>query len=443
MSSLRPLRWKEGMFLRPHHMQQHDLFLESRDVAYLQGLEHYGWGLIGLEIQEDSLNNFVLAVKSLRAVFPDGTLVDVPGNARLPSRTLDKNAVEAGLPLNITVGVRRLEGRRPQAPEDGGAAGEARFAAVTEEVYDLDAGRDPTTLEQLEYDLRFFVGEEPTHGYETLPVARLAFTGNPGRPIQPSPGFAPPALVLSAAQALQQSTRAVVERLATVLRKKGEILGHERPSELVLFQALSGSLPVLRDMVQDGKVHPRRAYQEMARLVGTLYFRSRPDQSFEDIPAYDHRDPGPVFERLRALIEELSEIEIRRRYERVPMERIGDVFRAGLSAEGRKQGVRLVLEVSAAESSPRIRAILQTAKVSTPARIETLKQFALPGIATEPLAGAPPELPAGQTASFFRLKLEDGTEWSTYVVPGGALAALLMNAPQDLKLFLVVIFPGG
>jgi len=431
------------MFLRPHHLQQHDLFLESRDVAYLQGLEHYGWGLIGLEIQEESLNNFVLGVKSLRAIFPDGTLVDVPGNARLPSRTLDKNSFEAGLPLDVTVGVRRLEGRRPQAPADGGAAGETRFATVTEEVYDLDAGRDPTTVEQLEYDLRFFVGAEPTHGYETLPVARLAFTGNPGRPIQHAPGFAPPAMALSASQALLNTVRAVVERLATVLRKKAEILGHEKPSELILFQALSGSLPVLRDMVQDGKVHPRRAYQEMARLVGTLYFKSRPDQSFEEIPLYDHRDPGPVFERLRVLIEELSEIEIRRRYERVPMERIGDLFRAGLSAEGRKQGVRLLLEVAAAESSPRIRPMMQTAKISTPARMDTLRQFALPGISTEPLAGAPPELPAGQTANFFRLKLEEGTEWSTYVVPGGALAVFLINAPQDVKLTLVVLFAGG
>jgi type VI secretion system protein ImpJ len=250
-------------------------------------------------------------------------------------------------------------------------------------------------------------------------------------------------MVLSAAQALHHSARAVVERLATVLRKKAEILGHERPSELVLFQALSGSLPVLRDMVQDGKVHPRRAYQEMARLVGTLYFRSRPDQTLEDIPFYDHQAPGPVFERLRLLIEELSEIEIRRRYDKIPMERTGDIFRAGLSSDQRKPGVRLLIEVTAAESSPRVRPIMQSAKISTPARIETLKQFALPGISNEPQPGAPPELPTGQAGAFFRLKHEEGTEWSNYVVSGGALAAFLMNAPQDVKLTLVIIFPGG
>ena len=77
------------MFLRPHHLQQHDLFVESREIGYVRAIDHFGWGLIRLEIQEDSLHNFVLAVRSLRAILPDGTLVEVPGNAQLPSRTFD------------------------------------------------------------------------------------------------------------------------------------------------------------------------------------------------------------------------------------------------------------------------------------------------------------------------------------------------------------------
>ena len=30
MSTLKPLRWREGMFLRPQHFQQYDLFLEAQ-----------------------------------------------------------------------------------------------------------------------------------------------------------------------------------------------------------------------------------------------------------------------------------------------------------------------------------------------------------------------------------------------------------------------------
>lgn len=443
MSFLRPLRWKEGMFLRPHHLQQYDLFLESRDIAYLRAVEHHGWGLIQIEIQEESLANFMLAVKSLRAVLPDGTLLDVPGNARLPARGLDRKAFEVGRPVDVAVGVRRLEGRRPHAHADGSPAGQARFATVTEEVYDLDAGRDPTTIEHFEYDLQFFLGEEPSHGFETLPVARLLFSGDPGRPIQPAPGFAPPSLVLSASPVLHGAARAVVEQLSTVLREKGEVRGSDQASELILFQALSGCFPVLREMVQDGKVHPRRAYLEMARLAGALYFRDETGRTFDEISLYDHRDPGPVFESLRDLIRDLSKPRIVKRYRKLPMERAGDQFRVGLIPEAKTQGIRLFLEVTAAESTPRVRPLLQAAKISAPARIDTLKQFALPGIATEPLPGPPPELPPGQTGSFFRLKLEEGNEWGSQVVTGGTLATFILGAPQDIRLTLVVVLPGG
>lgn len=443
MPFLRPLRWKEGMFLRPHHLQQYDLFLESRDIAYLSALEHFGWGLIRFELEEESLNNFVLGVRSLRAVLPEGTLVDVPGNARLPSRTLDKKAYEAGQPLNVAIGVRRMEPRRPQTSDEGAAGGSSRFVAVAQEVYDLDAGRDPTTIEQVEYDLQFFVGDEPADGFETLPAARLTFSGDPGKPVLLAPDFAPPCLALAGSPVLHGIARAVVERLSTVLREKAEVRGSDQVGQVILYQALSGTLPVLSDMVQDGKIHPRRVYQEMARLVGTLYFRDTEGRSFDDIPVYDHREPGPVFQKLRTLIRDLSEMEIVRRYRILPMERAGDLYKAGLPAEAKTGGSRLYFEVTAAASAPRVSGLLQTAKVSTPERIDTLKQFALPGIVTEQLPGPPPELPPGSTGSFFRLKIEGNDEWNKHLLQAHALAAFMLGAPQDIGMKLIIVLPGS
>lgn len=442
MTFLRPMRWKEGMFLRPHHLQQFDLFLESRDIGYLQALEQHGWGLLRCEFENDALNNFVLAVRSLRAVLPGGTLVDVPGNARLPSRTLDRKAYDTARPLEVAIGVRRVEERRPIAAPEGSPAGQARFTTLTAEVYDLDAGRDPTTIEQAEYGLQFFVGDEPTEGFETLKVARLVFTGEPSRPLQHAPDFAPPAMALSASYALVGSTRAVVEQIAKALREKAEVRGTDKAAEVLWFQVLAGSLPVLRDMVRDGSVHPRRAYQELCRLAGALFFRDTSGLSFDELPEYDHENPGPAFEQLRSLIYRLSEMEIVRRYRRVPMERAGDRYKAALPAEGKLPGSRCFLEVEAAESSARVRALMAAAKISAPARIDQLHGLALPGIRTESQPGPPPELPPGQTASYFRLKIEDGTEWGAYVLPAGALDAFLLGAPQDIRLTLVIILPG-
>jgi len=431
------------MFLRPHHLQQYDLFLESREVGFFRGLEHYAWGLIDVQFQTDSLDNFVLGVKSLKAVFPDGTLVDVPGNARLPSRQIDKDVFEAGRPLDVILGVRDLEERRPQVAGPGQENSHARYVPVDEEVYDIDAGQDPVAVERMEYDLHFFIGDEPTHGHAVLPLARLSLTGDAAKPIRFASGFSPPALAVSAAPVLHGAARSILERLATVLRDTSKYRGGDKAKELILYQALAGCLPVLKDMVSDGRIHPRRAYQEMARLAGTLYFRDVTNRSFDDIPAYDHQDPGPVFERLRDLIYELSEGIFEEPYRRIPMARSGDQFLAGLPGEVKKQGIKLYLEFLAEDSAPKARIIMMKAKTSGPARMETLQKFALPGIATEPQPGAPHELGPGQPGSYFRLKIEEGTEWATHVLPAGELAVLLVNAPPDLKLNLIVTLPAA
>ena len=85
MGNLKPVRWQEGMFLRPHHLQRAELYHEAVRNSGFRALEPHGWGLIHGELDPEPLANFTLSVKRLRAVLEDGALIDVPGNASLPS----------------------------------------------------------------------------------------------------------------------------------------------------------------------------------------------------------------------------------------------------------------------------------------------------------------------------------------------------------------------
>jgi predicted component of type VI protein secretion system len=140
-------------------------------------------------------------------------------------------------------------------------------------VFDLDVGREAAPIERMEYDLQLFLDSEPTQGYEVLAIASLSLTGNPSKPLILTPGFTGPVLSLAASPSLHGSTRSVVERLATVLRKLDDVRGSEKVRELILYQALAGCLPILRDLVRVGNVHPRICYLEMARLGDTLLSR--------------------------------------------------------------------------------------------------------------------------------------------------------------------------
>ncbi len=415
--------------------------MESRDLTLLEALEPYRWGLLRFEIEESSLANHVLAAKSLRAVLPGGAFVDVPGNARLPNCRIDPKSTEPGRPLHVSVGLRRVEARRPQALAQGSPHAESKFLVAESEVYDLDAGSDPVPVEFLDHDLRFFLGQESTDGFDALRVCTLTLTGNPARPVAVAPAYAPPCLAISASPLLHQTAKGVLERLATVLRDFGHVRDSEKVKELIQYQALAGFLPVLRDMVVDGAVHPRLAYREMARLAGALYFKNSARTSFEDIPAYDHDEPGPVFDRLHAMIVQMSEFVFVERYKRVPLRREGDRFLGAMPAEGRQRGIRLFFEAEAAESASKIPVLLKMARVSSAARLEFLERAGLIGIATDAQPGPPHELPPRTGAEYFRIKTEGAPEWDTHAVNAQEIGISIPLAPHDLKLNLVVILP--
>lgn len=441
MVPARPVRWKEGMFLRPHHFQQHELCLEARSAALVRAVAPLGWGVRQLELNEAALDNHVFELRAFSAVFPSGTVVELGANARLAARGFEALMAEAGRPLEVHVGLRRRDDQQAQSSEDEQAPGTARYLVRRLDVTDRETGADAQPLEFLDLNLQLLFGGEPAAGFETLPVARLVRTGNRARPVVLDPHFAPPALELSAAPALHAAGRATIERLSTVLRALADVRGSQNPGHHVLYQALSGSLAVLRELAGDGLAHPRQVYLELARLAGTLLYRDETGRTVDDIPPYDHAAPAPVFERLRQLIVELSEPAFDRRWTRTPLGRAGDLFRCTLPAEAKRPGARLVLEAQAVESTPRLRTILLGAKISSPVRIDTLTRHALPGIPTEMLTSPPPELPPGQAGSFFRLQVEAGAEWSTHVAPGDELAAFLLGAPADIALQLVTILP--
>jgi hypothetical protein len=97
---------------------------------------------------------------------------------------------------------------------------------------------------------------------------------------------------LAASPALHAATRSVVERLATVLRKLDDIRGGEKVRELILYQALAGCLPILRDLVRVGNIHPGSATSRWRASLEPLL--SRPAGSIVRRDSdYDHRSPGP------------------------------------------------------------------------------------------------------------------------------------------------------
>ena len=72
--------WIEGMFMRPHHFQQHDRYLEAHIEGRVVGLRPHSWGISALEIDTQALGLGKLSLARARSVMPDGTPVEVPSH---------------------------------------------------------------------------------------------------------------------------------------------------------------------------------------------------------------------------------------------------------------------------------------------------------------------------------------------------------------------------
>lgn len=70
-----PIRWHEGLFLRPQHLQAADRYWSELIATNGQWDHPYGYGLQAIEISREALANQQLQIHVLRARLRDGTIV--------------------------------------------------------------------------------------------------------------------------------------------------------------------------------------------------------------------------------------------------------------------------------------------------------------------------------------------------------------------------------
>jgi type VI secretion system protein ImpJ len=66
--------WREGMLLRPQHLQQQDRYYQQKFNALLQTAAPCNWGFFSVEIDKQCLMMGKIVVSHASGVLPDGAL---------------------------------------------------------------------------------------------------------------------------------------------------------------------------------------------------------------------------------------------------------------------------------------------------------------------------------------------------------------------------------
>jgi type VI secretion system protein ImpJ len=433
MSWANKVIWSEGLFLRPHHFQQQDRYVENLVSARCAPIRPFGWGFLGLELNAELLPLGQVALTRAVGVLPDGTPFDVPGqdDAPLP---LDVPENTHNQIVYLAVPARR-PGSREVSPDDD-AEVMARYLTREVEVGDAAGAEGEAARVQVgRLRLRLMLEGEERSGYVCIPALRIKQC-EADRRVALDEAFLPACMAVGAHPRLA----GLVTEMVGMLRHRGEALasrvsasgrgGAAEIADFMLLQAVNRLEPLYTHLAAVDLLHPEALYTALVQAVGELSTFTRPDKRPPQLAAYRHDDQQGTFEPLMAAVRECLTTVLEQTATPIQMEEKKYGVRVAPLAEKAllKEAV-FVLAVRADVPAEAIRKRFpEQVKVGPVEQIRQLVNLQLPGIGLRPMPVAPRQIPYHAGSTYF--ELDKGSEyWKQLEASGGFAFHVAGNVP--------------
>lgn len=283
------IQWYEGMLLSPQHFQQLELRSQQILSAHLKSLSPHHWGIIDLQLDNVTLPTGLLTVIELKAIFPDGLILDYsarPDNIQLQ---LDLKAFQASLaehPRTIYLCVPELmQGISPITGEW------PRYVAIEgDEVPDYNATDNVVHIPRLQPKLSLMLADTPPPRYVSIPIAKVEYIDN----VYSLASYIPPCFSINALSPLAEKCSQLIRRF----REKAAFLSEKWQTQIgtpllgetaAQLKPLLESLPLLEPLLQSGQPHPANLHQVLCQIAGKLS-TLRLGQIPPVFPPYQHNE---------------------------------------------------------------------------------------------------------------------------------------------------------
>lgn len=408
--------WAEGLFLRAHHFQQQERFIEALVRRTSIAAERQAYGFHKLTIDEAALAAGSFQLVEAEGVLPDGTPFAMPASAERPEAlAFEPDAAEGVIHLALADrGGSALYGhvdpeREPVAPLLPGQRFRVRRAPLRDE---LDATSDPVSITVADPALLLVRPRASLDGLTSMPVARVAAVRS-DRQIVLDRDFLPPCTVIDAHPYYASLLREQVGRLEQLAEARARFARHPRSSgagdvqDLLVLQIANRLIPEWRHDLQQGRAHPERLYRALAGAAGELAALATEDRRAPELEPYAHNAPYPSFaavvDRLNAYVQELMATE--EKAVRLPVRRQpSGVWAVRVDNPEIVADSSIVLVVEMATRPDVVRQLLtERATIGPVNQFRDMWLKRLRGIPAEVLHVAPRQIPLISNALYFEL----------------------------------------
>jgi type VI secretion system protein ImpJ len=371
--------WEEGMLLAPQHFQQAALRQQDELRYHLALAAPYHWGLREAVHDPHLLSAGTYRLLRMQAVMPDGLAVHrAPGvDLEVDLRPLENRARVAPVRVWLSVPARR----EPGEPFAGNLARMVPLEGFP--VPDENTGEGTLSVRRQRPVLVLQAGDRPGAQYVSLPVAevvlqddRFILTDYVPPLLEAGPDSAPAAWCLEVARRTRLKAVALAERAA------------DSPTTHATIRFLAAGLPPLEALLATGRTHPFALYHALCAMAGWLSgaVAATVPPAFR---AYDHEELRASFAPLRDFAAEvLSRVTDTLRA--VPFEAMESRFELGLRPAWAETGELLVGILAHPGSEAEAAAWMESARIATESRVESLRHRRIPGARRERVRDAGP-----------------------------------------------------
>ena len=397
--------WSEGLFLRPHHLQQNDRYLEHLLDSRTSLITPYPWDFGEIEIDRDLAQQNKFGLRRAAGIMPDGTPFRIPGDSPLPAPATAPEAA-AGLYVWLCMPMAQPNSREV---DDADSASGSRFVVNSEVL--IDSASKLQIEEEIDIAVPRFsyeIRKTPKPGFVNLLCARIIEVND--KMIVFDERFAPPVLTIASHATTVGWLDRVIGWVETKLEELARFASDPRSGsgmqsvDYFILQMLNRQIPALRHMRGSRYVHPERLYVELLRLAGELSTYSTKDRRPREYPAYDHDNLDTTFAPVLADIQRFLSVDISRAIRLEIVEKAVNAFLATVTDRNLFRASTFVLEVAAHRSLTEIQTQFPALfKVGPNTRMNEIVHAHLPGIALIHVPTPPAQIRSIATHVYFIL----------------------------------------
>ncbi len=403
---INPVAWTEGMFLRPQHFQQHDVYLEERLRYHLSVLNPYHWGVREMTINEDALADHRFEIQQLEAVMPGGTIVKSGVNSVLKPRSFDP----ASERFSVYVAMRHVSEAEASVTAAQGEGDSARYHIVEKELPDVTRAGALAPVELAYPNIRiFFSGEEQElELYEWFKLAEVVATGAQP-PFVLATDYCPPLLAIQAHPPLADRIDQIVAQIAAKVRvvagRTTTTLAIADLPKYWMRYTLSRVTPLLRHLLGTGATSPFQLYTALVETAGALAAFNLPEPA--ELPIYQHDDLEGCFSALMVFLDDQLSEAVPDRFTEVSIAYDAEkklYYTNALNTDTVDPHKHYYLAVKASiEAKELVDRVTKEGKVGALSTVKLAMRANIAGVPIEHLDGAPTEIQARAGFQYFSI----------------------------------------